>query len=94
MRLEEEYKKTGYFWLPEKEDNKIPGVLSIDDGGSIELEVVGHFDEAMRPLSGDDDLSRIIGHVEKDGLVTLDDCFYTKKEFFFWRNFKIKDCSQ
>ena len=83
MRIEEEYKKTGYFWLPEKEDNKIPGVLSIDDGGSIELEIVGHFDEAMRPLSGDDDLSRIIGHVEKDGLVTLDDCFYTKKNFSF-----------
>ncbi|WP_312388827.1 ApeA N-terminal domain 1-containing protein [Stutzerimonas nitrititolerans] len=83
MRIEEEYKKTGYFWLPEKEENKIPGILSIDDGGKIELEIVGHFDEGLKPLSGDDNLSRIIGHVEKDGLVTLDDCFYTKKNFSF-----------
>lgn len=83
MRIEEEYKKTGYFWLPEKEENKIPGTLSIDDGGKIELEIVGHFEEGLKPLSGDDKLSRIIGHVEKDGLVTLDDCFYTKKNFSF-----------
>ena len=83
MRIEEEYKKTGYFWLPEKEENKIPGILSIDDGGKIELEIVGHFDEGMKPLTSDDNLSRIIGHVEKDGLVTLDDCFYTKKNFAF-----------
>ncbi len=83
MRIEEEYKKTGYFWLPEKEENKIPGILSIDDGGKIELEIVGHFDEGFKPLSGDDNLSRIIGHVERDGLVTLDDCFYTKKNFSF-----------
>jgi hypothetical protein len=83
VRIEEEYKKTGYFWLPEKEENKIPGILSIDDGGRIELEIVGHFDESIKSLNGDDDLSRIIGHVEKDGLVTLDDCFYTKKNFSF-----------
>jgi len=83
MRIEEEYKKTGYFWLPEEEENKIPGILSIDDGGKIELEIVGHFDEGLKPLSGDGNLSRIIGHVEKDGLVTLDDCFYTKKNFSF-----------
>lgn len=83
MRIEEEYKKTGYFWLPWKEENKIPGILSIDDGGRIELEIVGHFDESIKFLNGDDDLTRIIGHVEKDGLVTLDDCFYTKKNFSF-----------
>ena len=83
MRIEEKYKKTGYFWLPNNEESKIPGILSIDDGGRIELEIVGHFDEGMNSLSDDHDLSRIIGHVEKDGLVTLDDCFYTKKNFSF-----------
>jgi len=67
--------------LPEKEDSKIPGILSIDDGGKIELEIVGHFDEGLKPRSGDDNLSRIIGHVEKSGLITLDDCFYTTKNF-------------
>jgi hypothetical protein len=83
MRIEKEYKKTGYFWLPEKEENKIPGILSIDDGGRIELEIVGHFDESIKSLTDGDDLSRIIGHIEEDGLVTLDECFYTRKNFSF-----------
>lgn len=83
MRIEEEYKKTGYFWLPEKEEKKIPGILSINDGGKIELEIVGHFDEDLKVLRGDGNLSRIIGHVEKDGLVTIDNCFYTKKNISF-----------
>lgn len=83
MRIEKEYKKTGYFWLPEKEDNKIPGILSIDDGGKIELEIVGHFNDDIEMLNDNDGLSRIIGHVEEDGLVTLDDCFYTNKNISF-----------
>lgn len=86
MRIEEEYIKTGYFWLPERDEHKIPGILTIKDGGDIELEVVGHFDEnIINIFNGDDDLnlSRIIGHVEKDGLVTLDNCFYTKKNISF-----------
>jgi hypothetical protein len=83
VRIEEEYKKTGYFWLPGKEDKKIPGILSINDGGKVELEIVGHFDESVESLNGNDEIDRIIGHVEKDGLVTLDCCFYTKKNFSF-----------
>lgn len=83
MRLKEEYKKSGYFWLPGNEDKKIPGILTISDGGDIELEVVGLFDESIKGLNGEDDLCRIIGHVEKDGLVTLDNCFYRKKNYAF-----------
>lgn len=92
MRIEEEYAKTGYFWLPEQQENKIPGILTIKDGGDIELEVVGLFDERIKALNGDDDLSRIIGHVEKDGLVTLDNCFYTKKNISFGGISKSKVC--
>lgn len=83
MRIKEEYKRVGYFWLPEKEENKIPGTLTIFDGGKIELEVVGLFDDSIEALNGNDDLSRIIGHVEKDGLVTLEDSFYRKKNISF-----------
>ena len=83
MRVLEEYKRTGYFWLPGKEEEKIPGILSIIDGGKIELEIVGLFDNNIDALNGDDNLSRIIGHVEKDGLVTLENCFYIKKNFPF-----------
>lgn len=83
MRIEEEYKKTGYFWLPGEEENRIPGILTINDGGKIDLEVVGLFDESIEALNGNDDLSRLIGHIEEDGLVTLDNCFYTKKNITF-----------
>lgn len=83
MRIEERYKKTGYFWLPESEKNKIPGVLSINDGGEIELEIVGHFSELVDSFNENNDLKRIIGHVEKDGLVTLENCFYTNKNYSF-----------
>lgn len=82
MRIEKEYVKTGYFWLPEQKDNKIPGILTIHDGGSIELEVVGSFDSSIHEFNNLN-LIRIIGHVEDDGLVTLEDCFYTKKNFSF-----------
>lgn len=83
VRVKEEYKKTGYFWLPDKQDRKVPGTLTICDGGDIELEVVGLLDESVEALNGKDDLSRIVGHVEKDGLVTLENCFYKKKSIAF-----------
>lgn len=83
MRIEEEYLKTGYFWLPENPDKKIPGTLAIKDGGDIELEIVGLFDDSIKALNEDGDLSRIIGHVEKDGLITLDNCFYKNKNISF-----------
>ncbi|GAB2716051.1 hypothetical protein GCM10027155_19230 [Acinetobacter apis] len=82
MRIEKEYKKSGYFWLPEKEDSKIPGVLTIVNGGEIELEIIDHFN-GIKSFNGPDDFSRIIGFVEEDGLVTLEKCFYTKKSFSF-----------
>lgn len=94
MRLEEAYVKTGYFWLPEKEDRKIPGMLTISDGGEIELEIVGLFDDSIESFNGEDDLSRIIGNIEKDGLVTLDNCFYKKKNISFGGISKSKVCVQ
>lgn len=92
MRIEDEYVKTGYFWLPERDEKKIPGVLTIKNGGDIELEVVGLFDESIKSLNDDDDLNRIIGHVEKDGLVTLENCFYTRKNHAFRGISKSKVC--
>jgi hypothetical protein len=85
MRIEEEYIRTGYFWLPEKDNEKIPGVLTIKDGGDIELEIVGYFDEEIVTISNNNShLGRIIGHVEKDGLVTLENCFYTEQNYSFF----------
>jgi hypothetical protein len=87
LRIKEKFKKSGYFWLPSAPERRIPGTLVITDGGNIELEVVGLFDESIeglnRALNGKDELERIIGHIEKHGLVTLDDCFYRNKNISF-----------
>ncbi len=56
------------------------------------MEVVGLFDDSVESLNGDDTLDRIIGHVEKDGLVTLEDCFYTQKNHAFGGISKSKVC--
>lgn len=92
MRVEEEYIKTGFFWLPEKSDEKVPGVLTIEDGGNITLEIVGLFDNEKDAFNEDFNLGRVIGCVEKDGLVTLEDCFYTKKNMPFGGISKSKIC--
>ena len=79
MRIKEEFKRLGEFWLPSVPDRVLPGTLSISDGGSIELEVAGLFnnDEIEALLNNDwQSIERIVGRVEKDGLVTLDDCYY------------------
>ena len=78
MRIKEEFKRLGNFWLPSAPKRKIPGTLSISDGGNIELEVAGLFHDGIEALLNSDsaDLKRIVGLVEKDGWITLDDCYY------------------
>jgi ApeA N-terminal domain 1 len=81
VRIKEEFKKSGYFWLPSAREKKLPGTLSISDGGNIELEVIGLFDESpngiLNALNGNfDGLERIVGRIESDGYVTLDGCLY------------------
>ena len=78
MRIKEEFKRLGHFWLPSAPGRQIPGTLSISDGGNIELEVAGLFHDGIEALLNSDsaDLKRIVGLLEKDGWVTLDDCYY------------------
>ena len=76
MRIKEEFKKSGDFWLPSEPDRKVHGTLSISDGGTIELEVDGLFNDEIEALLRDrlEPIERIVGDI--DGLVTLDDCYY------------------
>jgi hypothetical protein len=87
LRIKEEFKKSGFFWLPSFPEKKIPGTLFITDGGEIELEVVGLFYESpegiTRALNGKDGFDRIVGHIEKHGLVTLENCFYKNRNISF-----------
>ncbi|HGM8505708.1 TPA: HEPN domain-containing protein [Pseudomonas aeruginosa] len=83
MRIEKEYKKTGYFWLAGSSEKKIPGTLTIADGGKIDLEVLGNFETESNESLDDAVLGRVIGVVEDDGLITLEDCFYKIKNMAF-----------
>ena len=86
MRIKEEIKRSGYFWLPSAPRDKVPGTLSISDGGFIELEVVRLLtvpNDYVEQRVGEGYVKRIIGEVEQDGLVTLDDCYCESREYSY-----------
>ncbi len=87
MRLKNEIKELGYFWLPNSPEKKVFGTLLISNGGNIELETMGLFDESIdglnKLLNTSDPIERIVGQTEGHGLVTLDDCFYKTKNISF-----------
>ena len=79
MRIKEQFKRIGEFWLPSTPDTRIHGTLSISDGGLIELETIGFFADWRESLNID--LKRIVGYIQKNGSiplipVTLDNCTY------------------
>lgn len=79
MRIKEEFKRIGEFWLPSTPERKVLGTLSILDGGQIELEVTGLLEDRTEPFNFN--LRRIAGLIQKDQSVplisvTLDDCGY------------------
>lgn len=81
MRIKEEIKRLGFFWLPSSPERKIPGTLSISDGGDIKLELTQPLDASIQALFGyTDSLDQILGHVEKDGPVVVDRCYRMEKK--------------
>lgn len=80
MRVQGLEKKTGYFWIVDKPENKVPGEITVEDGGKISLEVLGNFDTDIRSsFSTDVQIYRIVGVIEEEGAVTLEECFYLRK---------------
>ena len=83
MRIKEEIKRVGEFWLPSSPERRISGTLSISDGGNIKLELAQSFDPSIQAQLGPthpDSLSPILGHVEKDGPVRIDQCYRVSKD--------------
>ncbi len=85
MRIKDKFKKSGYFWLPEKPEKKVPGTLSVAEGGEIQLELIGLFDESVKGINnymnGNDNPKRIVGHIERGTFVTLENCLQTSRDF-------------
>ena len=84
MRIKEEIKQSGIFWLPSERQRAVPGSLSILDGGNIKLELTEPLDtssmEALLGYSSTNSLNQILGDVEKDGPVVIDRCYYISKQ--------------
>ena len=83
MRIKEEIKRNGDFWLPSSPENQVSGTLSISDGGNITLELTESLDSSIQAQLGvtrPDSLNPILGHVEKDGPIRLDRCYHTEKK--------------
>ena len=74
MRIKKKVERTGLFWLPAEPDRKVPGRLSISDGGYIELGLIGSL------VAFSERVERIIGQIEREGSVTLDECFCTSEK--------------
>ena len=89
MRLAQPLEKSGFFWLPEEPDNRLPGTLRISESGAPTLEVIGLFEDPFAAWQRDagtngirqPDFDRILGRVEEYGLVALDQCLYTATKF-------------
>ena len=86
MRIDEPIETKGYFWLQEEPDHRLPGVLKISESSVISVELAGLLNRPSSllqkimtagPSSTDDepDIERLVGLVEKGGLVTLDRCY-------------------
>jgi hypothetical protein len=72
----------GLFWLPGNEETKVSGKCLCAEDGSIELEILGTF--SGKPIEQDDGtIPRILGVSSKGKFLTLDDCFYRKRNFNF-----------
>lgn len=82
MRIKDEIRKSGIFWLVENEEEKIPGEVTISNGGKIEVEINGLFGGDLQ-LTKNTFANRIIGKLEDGRLITLDDCYYIERNLSF-----------
>lgn len=87
MQIKEEIKTTGYFWLPSTPDRQVPGTLTIREGGEIELEIMGLIKDMT--IGNHCDLPRIVGFIERYGLITLDSCQYVKGNNYNYQLYRL-----
>ena len=81
MQLPESIETYGYFWLAEKPENRLTGILRISERGEPSLEIFGAFDSPgngpPKRLTGEG--LHILGVTDKAGHVTLVDCIVAQQ---------------
>lgn len=83
MRVNQNKLLSGEFWLPGNIENKVSGTLKIENDGHIHLEIVGDILKSRSYFGNNATLGRVLGHVEKEGPITLDSCFFKYKSHGF-----------
>ena len=81
MRIAEPIETIGLFWLPGNSDEQLPGNLTITESGEIRVRITGVFGDFTaaikeRMRGSIRKLDRVLGIVEKGGLVSLVNCRY------------------
>ena len=83
MRIKEQIKRDGIFWLPSSPERQVAGTLTISDGGNIKLELTESLDPDVQAQLGythPNSLNPILGHVENDGSVMISQCYPIEKK--------------
>lgn len=90
MKLEKDIIKQGYWWLPDKPDDRKIGTLQIIDGGEISLDLIGVFNNPIEQTEtsvfhfGVDSITtyeRIEGILEDGKFVVLENCYDKSSSF-------------
>ena len=82
MRLSEPVEKPGFFWLPQDQENQVPGILHISKSGEVTLEISYFYNPGLSLLSQPplghsqvgSPIDRICG-IAGNSRLTLDRCF-------------------
>ena len=76
--------EAGFFWLPDKHNKRVPGILRISESGRVTLEIITQFHFTLPPspdnprLDGSDSsFKRILGSTESNH-ITLENCSVIK----------------
>ena len=87
MRLDEPIETSGFFWLPEEQDVRVPGDLHVSESGEARLEIQfevpspGWRNVINRTSVDGVGVARILGIGVGQGAITLDECLV--------RNFRV-----
>lgn len=76
MKITEEYKRNGYFWLLEKPNDKVPGLLTVSEDGRVKLEIIGLLHDFQVALNQKLTPNFRLGGLIDNDYVTLEDCYY------------------
>ena len=80
MHVDRTIEKSGFFFTPNNPEKRYPGVVTVTDGGRIDLEITA--DEVAFVELDEIFIGRLIGEVE-GGFVTLEGCEYRKMNAAF-----------